>query len=77
MACGKTVVVGGIGHDTPFVDKENCLLVSQASADALAEALIWAYDHRTELDRIGDRAAQTYQKDMSVAKVKEALLPIL
>ena len=77
MASGKTVVVGKIKSTTPFVDKENCLLVEQASSESLATAFRWALENREKLNEIGKNAAEIYQKELSVAVVAERLQKLL
>lgn len=73
MAAGAATVVGRIDHKTPFVDKKNCLLVDQTSVDSLADAFLWALEHRNKLPEIGAAGRKTYVEEMSVERVREIL----
>jgi glycosyltransferase involved in cell wall biosynthesis len=77
LALGKATVIGAIEEDFGFIDKDNCLLVSQADPDALAAALRWAYLHRSALTRIGARGQALYRQKLSVQAIAQRLCPAL
>ncbi len=60
MSIAKPVLIGKIDEDVGFVDKKNCLIVDQASPKDLAEAIVWAYENRSKLEKIGERAGELY-----------------
>jgi glycosyltransferase involved in cell wall biosynthesis len=65
MSLGMPVLIGQNKVNHAFVDKENCLIVPQASADDIAEAIRWAYSHREELKAIGQQGHKLYEKHFS------------
>ncbi len=77
LALGKATIIGVIDQDTGFLDKQNCLLVPQADANALAEALRWSFGHRDPLPRIGQRGMAIYQERFSVHSIAQQLIPTL
>lgn len=74
---GKAVVIGALVEDCGFVDQVNCLLVEQASPDALAEKLLWAVGHREELLHIGARGAELYLERYSTRRISSVLEEVL
>lgn len=77
LASGKATVVGRIEEDYGFVDRENCLLVEQGDAEALAAALRWAHAHRDELATIGRRGQALYAERLSTRVIAERLVPLV
>lgn len=73
LALGSATVVGKIAEDFGFVDKVNCMLVDQADATSLAQALRWAYDHRSSLGAIGAAGQRLYHERLSVRVIAEQL----
>lgn len=67
LACGAPVLIGRNRVNEGFVDKKNCLVVPQADAAALAEAIRWAADHPDELVQIGRAGRQLYEAHFSQA----------
>ncbi|MEO5376597.1 MAG: glycosyltransferase [Magnetococcus sp. DMHC-6] len=77
LSMGKATVVGEILEpETGFVDRENCLLVPQGDATALAESLAWAEQNRELLPQIGQKGFLLYQTRYSVACLAERLQKI-
>ncbi len=76
LALGKPVIIGRTTASSAFQDKHNCLIVKRGSAPALAEAIIWAKDHQSELPAIGRRGRELYRQQFSqrVQSQKLALL---
>jgi glycosyltransferase involved in cell wall biosynthesis len=73
LAMAKPVIVGQIEDDYGFEDKVNCLLIPQGNAEALAKAILWAYQHRSELSQIGQRGYDLYQSRYSVKHISDTL----
>lgn len=77
LAARRPTVIGRIEHDIGFVDKQNCLLVEQADADALAEAIRWAFEQQDRLPDIGENGRKLYDAELSTHVVAERLAPLL
>lgn len=77
LAMGKATLVGETSATTRFADKENCLLVRQGSAEAVADAIAWAADHRAELDEIGTRGRAYFEAAFAARHVAAAVAPAL
>jgi len=65
LALGTPVLIGGNQATAEFTDKLDCLMVAQADAAALAEAIRWADKHPKELKRIGQQGRKLYEKAFS------------
>ncbi|GHT99651.1 hypothetical protein FACS1894154_07140 [Betaproteobacteria bacterium] len=66
LALGKPTIIGAAEDNPGFVARENCLLVPQGSAEALAAALHWAVENRERLDEIGQRGRILYRRALSI-----------
>lgn len=77
LALGKATVIGAIDEASGFIDKDNCLLVPQADAAALASALRWCAAHRDALPAIGQRGQMLYRQRFSVQTITQQLCPSL
>lgn len=77
LALGKATVIGRIDEDYGFIDRENCLLVDQGDAGALAAAIRWAYGHREVLPMIGQRGQSLYAERLSTKVIADRLLPLM
>jgi hypothetical protein len=73
LALGKATLIGAAEDNPGFIDQENCLLVPQGSAEALANALRWAVENRDRLDGIGQRGRALYMRELSVDVVARRL----
>lgn len=73
LALGKPTIIGKIDDDIGFVDKENCLLVQQGNAQALADVLRWAFNQRTRLPKIGEQGRAIYNERLSVNVIRKLL----
>jgi glycosyltransferase involved in cell wall biosynthesis len=73
LAMAKPVIIGEIDDDCGFVDSVNCLLVPQKDPSALADAILWAFQHQAELDAIGYRGRELYQARYSIECITEKL----
>lgn len=67
LALGTPTLIGKNKVNNIFSDKKNCLIVPQADAKALADAIVWAYDHPAELKKIGQAGRQLYERSFSQA----------
>lgn len=67
LACAAPVLIGRNEVNEGFINKENCLVVPQADAKALAATIRWAADHPKELARIGQAGRKLYEKHFSEA----------
>lgn len=72
LCMGKPTVIGKIDADYGFIDKENALLVHQGSGQALAEAILWAFENQDKLPEIGQRGRELYESKFAISRVKEA-----
>ncbi len=77
LALGKATVIGQIDEAVGFIDKQNCLLVPQGNVTALAEAILWASQHRTTLPSLGQAGLQLYQSRLSIEQIAHGLQLIL
>jgi glycosyltransferase involved in cell wall biosynthesis len=73
LAVARATVIGKLPCDYGFVDRENCLLVSQSSAKELADAIRWAYHHRDELPAIGEAGYRLYRERFSIDTIAQYL----
>lgn len=77
LALGKATIIGRIDEDIGLRDKDNCLLVPQADADALADVIRWGYNHRDVLQDIGERGRTLYNHRLSVDTIAKRLVPAI
>lgn len=74
LAMAKPVVVGlHDGNNDGFIDKVNCLLVRRGDDDTLANAILWAIEHKDHLEQIGQLGYELYKSRYSVVHVSEML----
>lgn len=77
LCLGKATVVGRIGEDFGFVDRENCLQVEQGDPDDLSRAIRWSYENRSRLEGIGRAGRALYQDHFSIRVITGRLLDAL
>lgn len=77
MSLGIPMVIGRIQEDTGFVDKENCLLVEQGSAEELVDSITWAYENKTELDRIGLGGKQLFNRRYCIPRLAKTIKELI
>jgi len=74
LAMARPVAVGKYnGEESGFEDKVNCLVVPQGNEKALAEAILWAFDHKENLGRVGLLGCELYRSKYSIKKISEKL----
>ncbi|MFZ2125758.1 MAG: glycosyltransferase [Candidatus Saccharimonadales bacterium] len=61
----RPIIIGKNQESHIFKDKQNALIVDQASAKALAKTIEWAYDNQKKLAGIGEAGYQLYQEKLS------------
>jgi glycosyltransferase involved in cell wall biosynthesis len=77
LAMGKATAIGRTDQDHGFKDRENCILVDQGDAEALASAIAWAFAHRHLLGEIGQGGRELYVRDYSIDSIKPRLRTVL
>jgi glycosyltransferase involved in cell wall biosynthesis len=77
MACAAPVIIGKNKVSGMFRDRENCLLVDLANAEAIAKAVLWAYKHPAELQKIGHAGRKLYESDFSQAVANKVLADVV
>lgn len=77
LAQSKPTVIGRIEEPVKFVDRENCLLVDQASPESLAAAFEWALGNRERLPEIGRMGNRLFHDQFSTNALAEQLEPSL
>ncbi len=60
LACGAPVLVGKTKASDDFKHKINCLMTPLGDSAAIAEQILWAYEHPKELERIAQAGHQLY-----------------
>jgi glycosyltransferase involved in cell wall biosynthesis len=77
LAQGKPTVIGRVDEPVPFADRENCLLVEQASPESLAAAFRWALEHRGQLPDVGLAGQRLFEDHFSTRALARQLEPAL
>ena len=78
LAQAVPTVVGAIEEGgSDFIDRHNCLVVSQGQPHALAQALRWAYEHRDSLPALGASGQRLYRNQLSLDVVAQRLVEVL
>ncbi|MEK8018086.1 MAG: glycosyltransferase, partial [Candidatus Parabeggiatoa sp.] len=77
LAMAKATIIGKIKEPVGFKDKVNCLMVEQNNSEQLANAILWAYEHRDKLENIGQHGWHLYQNKFSVTHIAKTLNEIL
>ncbi len=77
LAQSKPTIIGRIDEPVGFVDRQNCLLVDQASPKNLAEVLNWAIANKERLPEIGRNGHKLFQNTFSVESLAKQLEPAL
>jgi glycosyltransferase involved in cell wall biosynthesis len=77
LAQSKPTVIGRVDEPVEFVDRENCLLVDQASPESLAKTFEWAISNRAQLPDIGKNGNRLFSEHFSAAALAAQLEPAL
>lgn len=79
LAMSKPTIVGSIEESAGagFIDKLNCLLLTQNDHVALADAIRWSYDNRSRLDTIGEAGRELYERKFSMRSQSNKLHDVL
>lgn len=62
LAVGAPTIIGKNASTADFTDKKHALVVPQANARALADAIHWAYAHPRQLAAIGAAGRKLYEQ---------------
>jgi glycosyltransferase involved in cell wall biosynthesis len=73
LASAKPVIIGANRESGVFTDKQNALIVPQADAAALRDAIVWAADHPTELADVGQAGRRLFQRLYSTEHIADEL----
>ncbi len=77
LACAAPVLVGKNKASDVFVDRDNCLLVPPANAQAIAMAITWASRHPKELDTIGKSGQKLYKSEFAQLITNERITQLV
>jgi glycosyltransferase involved in cell wall biosynthesis len=77
MNMGRPVLIGKNEESHIWTDKKDALIVEQANAQALADAIIWAKTHPTEVVKIGKAGRELYEMKLSNAVLAGQLRSLL
>ena len=78
LACAAPAIIGASPATSEyFVDKQNAIIVEQASPESLKKAIIWAKDHPAELRAIAESGRKLYEKQFSIAAIARRLQPLV
>lgn len=77
LRMGKPAIVGKNKESTVFNDKVNAIIVDQASAGALEEAIMWSYRNQESLNMIGRDGIKLYDTYFSSKVVARDISKLL
>lgn len=78
LACGVPTLVGANRETERYgTDKQNMLIVPQANAAAIAEAIRWAAYHPAELRSIGEKGRKLYERLFSTKATANIVAPLV
>lgn len=77
LATAAPVVIGKNQVNEGFTDKKNCLMVAQADAQALADAISWAAENQKELTSIARAGSELYERHFSQQVVNEVVADMI
>lgn len=77
LASERATIIGAINGKTPFIDRQNSLLVKQGSAYELSEAILWAKNHPKQLEQIAKNGRELFTERFSKRKIGEILRSII
>ena len=77
LACAAPTIIGESAVTKAlFHHQKDTLLVPQADPAALADAILWARDHPSQLRRIGQQGRNLYEKAFSIEAITRILRPL-
>lgn len=77
LSLGVPVLIGKNEVNEDFVDKRNCLMVSQAKPDRIAEAIRWAYSHPEEMKYIAHNGHELYEEKFSQKQINKLVAKVV
>ncbi len=77
LACTVPVLVGRNKVNDAFVDIKNSLVVPQGDAQAIADAVLWAYLHPKQLHTVAKAGRELYEHEFSDAQIAGRLTTLV
>jgi glycosyltransferase involved in cell wall biosynthesis len=77
LQMGRAVIIGENQESKLFANKKDAIIVEQASAKVLADAILWSKQHSAELKTIGKAGKKLYQNNLSINHLTEQLESLL
>lgn len=77
LAMKRPIIIGKNKESGIFTDKENAMVVDQASSKAISDSIIWAYKHSAELGKIAENGHQLYMSKLSSSVIRRQLKKVL
>ena len=77
LAMGVPTLIGETKEKTVLIDGKNCLMVPQADGGALAQKILWAWQHPKELHEIGLRGRKAYEQYYSTLVIASRMREII
>jgi len=73
LASGAPTLIGANAASAAFTDRGDCLIVGQGDAGALASKILWASQHREDLEQIGASGRATFEERYSTTALAHQL----
>jgi glycosyltransferase involved in cell wall biosynthesis len=78
MSVGKPILSTDVGGVSEMIrNKEEGLIVPKEDSKALAEKIMYLYDHRQELKRLGENAKERFYADFTMERFGGNLLALI
>ncbi len=77
LASGKPTIIGKIDEDLGLKNKDNCIIVRQASVNDLIDALKWSLDNRKSLRNIGKKGHELFMSKFSISIISKQMEDII
>jgi glycosyltransferase involved in cell wall biosynthesis len=78
MSVGKPILSTDVGGISEMIrNKEEGLIVPKEDSKALAEKIMYLYDHRQELKRLGENAKERFYADFTMERFGGNILALI
>lgn len=77
LACGAPTIIGASEASSEFKDGTNSLIVPQGDAKALADKILWAYEHPKDLEKIAANGRKMFETNFSDEAIARSLAPVI
>lgn len=77
LASGAVTMLGANNSTDEFTNHQNCLIVPRGNAQAIADEILWAYQHQDQLPSIAAAGRQVYEAHFSNQVVAQQLASML